>query len=187
MKFSNCVIIIILLTASFGKAQVQIDSSNIVRQILQKQIDEIRAGQSRDANKIVMMNNSAKQSLAKQEGNKKEISSSINTTTLKLLILIAASFSAFGFVFIRRKKINKQLKKEILKENIKKLRNEQLIVSIDPRLKAIRKKLVLNSSYLKVDKDKSKYAQNLQIGESELVLAMKLREYQKEIESKGDL
>lgn len=181
MKYMISFIFINLLFCVVNLAQVQIDSSNYVKQVLLQQIELAKAKQKMQSENLKQKSQVQVNENQIIEKNTVEEKASINPVVMKILILLSASGLIFTYVFLRRKKMNKVNSEKILKENIKKIRNEQLVVSIDPRLKAIRKKLVLNSSYLKKSDEQVKFAKKNQIGESELLLAMKLNDYQREL------
>jgi hypothetical protein len=64
------------------------------------------------------------------------------------------------------------------KENVRAIREEQLVKKIDPRLKSIRKRLCLTSAYLnKPEKEIMLTAKKLKIAKEELFLASRLNSY----------
>lgn len=177
MKTSLLILVISVFCTGNVFTQAQIDSTNIVREILQQQIlmakEKQKSSQLESRNVIIPVTAVPKTKIEQEEDKSFEFS----PLGIKMLILGFASVVVFSFVFIGRKKNAKIEKNKVLKANIKKIRNEQLVVSIDPRLKAIRKKLVLNASYLNT-KDTARFVKENKLGLSELSLATKLHEYE---------
>ncbi len=100
------------------------------------------------------------------------------STILKVLVLLVASLAASAVIIKRRLKLRKIENRIKLKENVKQLREEQLVRNIDPRLKMIRKKLCLTSSYLnKPEKEIIIAAKKLSIAKEEILLASRLNSY----------
>jgi len=187
MKKIYYFILVMFFSASFNLSQVQVDSTVIVKDILQKQIEEAKAKQNKSLTKPSEIVVAKVKEIKKPAFKKSLLSLTLNPTLVKTSVISFASILAFGFVAVRRKKLSLLESKKTLKDNIKKIRNEQLVVSIDPRLKNFRKKLVMNSSYLKSSDDKLKFVRKNQIAESELMLALKLKEYQTEVAERGGL
>jgi len=167
-------------------AQMQVDSSNIVKELVRQQIMMAKEKQNRLIAENSVVPNTIKPETEAISDSKPEISASISSVGIKLGIILFASLVAFGIIVVRRRKIRMLNKRNELKANIKKIRNEQLVVSIDPRLKAIRKKLVLNSSYLNKN-EKNKFARENKLAPSEISLAEKLKQYEEAVLERGVL
>ncbi|MBN1301124.1 MAG: hypothetical protein JW995_07890 [Melioribacteraceae bacterium] len=98
---------------------------------------------------------------------------------LQFIILGSASLIAAGVVLKRRLKMKKIADRIKLKQNVKALREERLVKEIDPRLKYIRKRLCLNSIYLKKpEKEIIIAARKLQLAKEEFLLASRLNAHQ---------
>lgn len=182
----TCIILSSFTSNLFSQAQV--DSTNIVKEILKQQI--LIAMEKQAANRTHTLNNEKDKKImvapvmARNE-NKHE-SFRLSTTEMKIIFLLIVSVLVFSFVLIRRKKQALIRKQQEMKSNIKKIRNEQLLVSIDPRLKAIRKKLVLNSTTLNPN-EKEKFIRENKLAVSEIALAAKLKQYETAVLERGEL
>ncbi|MBU1097643.1 MAG: hypothetical protein KKB34_14265 [Bacteroidetes bacterium] len=105
----------------------------------------------------------------------------ITPFTLKMFVLFIVASVAAGFVIKRRLKIKKISDRIKLKENVKAMREEQLVKTMDPRLKSIRKRLCLTSTYLnKPEKEVILAAKRYQISKEEIYLASRLNMYKME-------
>ena len=113
--------------------------------------------------------------IAEEKGTK-----SSNDFLLKFYILGGAAFAAFSFVFIRRKILNRTKRPDnSIKNNIKTMRNENLIKRDRPQLKSIRSKLVNSPVILNNHgKSLSSVARELNISQGEIILAAKIKSYE---------
>ncbi|GAB4131601.1 MAG: hypothetical protein Fur0015_05350 [Ignavibacteriales bacterium] len=167
-------------------SQTQVDSANIVREILKQQILVAKQKQEASQSRTEIFTKQMQPVTEETKSVKKPVSFVFNPLMIKMTILFLASVIVFSVVFIRRKKLEEIKKKQELKSNIKKIRSEQLVVSIDPRLKAIRKKLVLNSSFLNTN-NATKIIRENKLAVSEIELAAKLRQYETAVLERGEL
>lgn len=112
-----------------------------------------------------------------QTGYESENTSS-SSIYIKLLILFAGASGSFGWVYLRRRKLNGKTNVEKLKENIKTLRDEKLKYEMDPRLKVIRKKLLDTVPATEIRSEAiSSSARRLNISKEEISIAARLNYY----------
>ncbi|PJA96320.1 MAG: hypothetical protein CO129_07190 [Ignavibacteriales bacterium CG_4_9_14_3_um_filter_34_10] len=177
---------LILLSFQNLSAQTQVDSLNIVKEMVKQQILIAKEKQNNMISENVVPQSIIKAESNEKMNNKPAASIKVSSTVIKLSIILVSSFVVFGFVIIRRIRLKKINRKSELKANIQKIRNEQLVVSIDPRLKAIRKKLVMNSSHLN-SKKRNAFAKENKLSSSELLLAERLKNYEEAVLERGVL
>ncbi|MBZ0199487.1 MAG: hypothetical protein K8H86_06440 [Ignavibacteriaceae bacterium] len=95
--------------------------------------------------------------------------------TTKFILLASASVVVFLFVFIRRMKLTKNSGGNVLRKNVKLIREEKIIRLNDPRLKKTRVRIArneINFNYNEV----SQLARQLNISKGELQLAARLKQ-----------
>jgi hypothetical protein len=111
---------------------------------------------------------------------KKAETKSSNSFLWKFYLLAGVSLVAFTFVYIRRLLLKRSLKPaNDFKNNIKTIRDENLIKRDRPQLKLIRSKLV-NSPVILNNHGKSlpTVARELNISQGEIILAAKIKSYE---------
>lgn len=163
--------VILLVFSLFIYGQEVIPDNEInVREIVQQQIDNARKRESKAKVYLLAEKNDA----VKQNVNTTSQFFVDDVTFQKIGFLILFSISIFSYIAIRRKKISGSNGNNILKKNIKLMREEKFIKPIDPKLKKIRTSLCLTSKNLNAsERDITDTAKKYNIAKSELLLAAK--------------
>ncbi len=162
--------LLLFCALGIGAVMAQANDNVDVKAIVKNQISAARA---KEKEKVSTNTNISTEFAA---ANVKESGSS--TLFIKLSILVFAGIIATFWVIKRRSDEQKIKNVQQLKKNIKLVREEKFIKEIDPKLKAIRTSLYLNSSNLNpVGKGVSQRAKALQIAKGELLLASRIRLY----------
>ena len=185
IKYTISLITVFFLTASTSTSFAQLldsvqtksnDSLNL-QSIVQKQIETAKL-----KNSIPVILNTAEESTTPVKKTIVVKSNPVNTSTsvssewtYKGIIMFIGTAAVFVWLGFRRRKRNKILKTNSLKENIKLMREEKFIKEIDPKLKDIRTKLILTSVVLNEDKIINAAARKSQIGKEEIILASRIR------------
>ena len=167
----SALFMLIFSTCLFAQANDSIDVSALVKK-------QILLAQQKEKNntKVVPVKSTI---VSKPEFQNDIENSGMSTASIiKIIILLCAILIASAVIGKRRYKMRKIENRIKLKQNVKQLREEQLVKNIDPRLKMIRKKLCLNSSYLnKPEKEVILAARKLSIAKEEILLASRLNSY----------
>lgn len=113
---------------------------------------------------------------AKTENAPKILLSKDDTDMEKVFIIGSAAVAAGAFVGFRRvRKSLKNKNSKKLKENIHRLRNEELLFEEDPKLRVVREKLNGYSYYDMNDEKLSQKAKEYKISQGEMMLAARLK------------
>lgn len=176
--------LLLLQTTTMAQKNDSVD----IRGMVQKQIQEAQKKQKAELISVDNKNYKSTPIIKKSSKQTLEQIEVISWMTTEIIILLSASIAAVIFIVIRRRRLRKSSSNRDLKKNIKIIREEQLVINIDPRLRSIRKRLCLNSFYLNnVGNDVSAAARRLQIAKGEILLASRIRSYEIEKNLEGQL
>ncbi len=186
------VLIIILFFAAqilYAQPEMKIEANTIdIREMVNKQIEEIRTAEAKEENRLEADESELKISPAETETevanesgsqvktySRESMLSGIDSSLVRIFVLIEASLLAAMVLVYRRRKISAKPEKANLKENIMKLRDDKIEGSNDEKLAQLRKSLKNQRLEVKnMGRSITKKAKKLSVSKGEVHLAAKL-------------
>ena len=186
------VLIIILFFAAqilYAQPEMKIEANTIdIREMVNKQIEEIRTAEAKEENRLEADESELKISSAETETevanesgsqvktySRESMLSGIDSSLVRIFVLIEASLLAAMVLVYRRRKISAKPEKANLKENIMKLRDDKIEGSNDEKLAQLRKSLKNQRLEVKnMGRSITKKAKKLSVSKGEVHLAAKL-------------
>lgn len=168
--------IILLYAAQIFSAQpdTKINTETIdLKKMVKEQIEEIREAEEV---KVKVESETVIKSGAEQSSYSNDsILSGLNSSVIKIFVLVEAALLVSMIIVYRRKKISSKPEKVNLKENILKLRNEEIQSLNDEKLAKLRKSLKNQRLEVKnMGRSITKKAKKLSVSKGEVHLAAKL-------------
>ena len=187
----SLLIILIFSAAQILSAQTEskIEANTIdIREMVKEQIEEIRKAESMDeknaetgesvTNKAALIEKPAGENKSGAEVNsysRESTLSGIDSSLIKLFVLVEASLLAAMILIYRRRKISEKPEETNLKENIMKLREEKIEGVNDKKLAQLRKSLKNQRLEVKdMGRSITKKAKKMSLSKGEVHLAAKL-------------